>query len=49
MASKDVINVMEFEELAKQKLPKATYDFYATGAEDLWTLRENRRAFQDIR
>lgn len=49
MALKDVVNVSEYEELAKQKLPKAAYDFYATGSDDLWTLRENMRAFQQIR
>uniref|UniRef100_A0A0E0DIK9 Signal recognition particle 14 kDa protein n=1 Tax=Oryza meridionalis TaxID=40149 RepID=A0A0E0DIK9_9ORYZ len=37
-----VTNVCDYEELAKQKLPKMVYDFYAAGVEDQWTLRENR-------
>uniref|UniRef100_A0A0E0KVG0 Signal recognition particle 14 kDa protein n=1 Tax=Oryza punctata TaxID=4537 RepID=A0A0E0KVG0_ORYPU len=43
-----VTNVCEYEELAKQKLPKMVYDFYAAGAEDQWTLRENSEAFSRI-
>uniref|UniRef100_A0A0D3G0K4 (S)-2-hydroxy-acid oxidase n=1 Tax=Oryza barthii TaxID=65489 RepID=A0A0D3G0K4_9ORYZ len=43
-----VTNVCEYEELAKHKLPKMVYDFYATGAEDQWTLRENSEAFSRI-
>lgn len=39
---------MEYEELAKEKLPKMVYDYYASGAEDQWTLRENRNAFSRI-
>ncbi|TVU44725.1 hypothetical protein EJB05_04177 [Eragrostis curvula] len=29
----------------EQKLPKMVYDYYASGAEDEWTLKENREAF----
>lgn len=43
-----VTNVCEYEELAKHKLPKMVYDFYAAGAEDQWTLRENSEAFSRI-
>eukprot|EP01018_Ginkgo_biloba_P027660 Gb_37119 [translate_table: standard] len=35
--------------LAKRVLPKMIYDFYAGGAEDEWTLKENIAAFQRIR
>ena len=42
------INVDDYEALARQKLPKATYDFVAGGAEDEVTLSENRAAFQRI-
>ncbi|MED6219412.1 hypothetical protein PIB30_035628 [Stylosanthes scabra] len=43
-----ITNVNEYEEIAKQKLPKMVYDFYASGAEDQWTLKENRDAFSRI-
>ena len=43
-----ITNVSEFEKLAKEKLPKMVYDYYASGAEDQWTLRENREAFARI-
>ncbi|XP_059303885.1 glycolate oxidase-like [Lycium ferocissimum] len=43
-----VTNVMEYEILAKEKLPKMIYDYYASGAEDEWTLQENRNAFSRI-
>lgn len=41
-------NVSEYEKLAKEKLPKMVYDYYASGAEDQWTLKENRDAFSRI-
>ncbi|KAL6144437.1 hypothetical protein ACLB2K_055130 [Fragaria x ananassa] len=47
MASEPV-NVNEFQELAKQVLPKMYYDFYTGGAEDQFTLRENVEAFRRI-
>ncbi|XP_019070919.1 glycolate oxidase 1 isoform X1 [Solanum lycopersicum] len=43
-----VTNVMEYEILAKKRLPKMIYDYYASGAEDQWTLQENRNAFSKI-
>lgn len=43
-----ITNVSDYEELAKQKLPKMVYDFYAGGAEDQWTLKENKEAFSKI-
>lgn len=43
-----ITNVMEYEEIARKKLPKMVYDYYASGAEDEWTLRENRNAFSRI-
>lgn len=49
MATRDVVNVLELEAIAKQKLPKQAYDYYASGAEDQWTLGENRNAFERIR
>ncbi|CAK9324768.1 unnamed protein product [Citrullus colocynthis] len=47
-ASSEPVNVEEFKELAKLTLPKMYYDFYAGGAEDEHTLRENIQAFQRI-
>ncbi|MCO5562992.1 hypothetical protein L7F22_016628 [Adiantum nelumboides] len=44
-----VVNVSEYEALAKQKLPKMAYDFYASGGEDQWTLHHNTTAFSTIR
>ncbi|XP_058731874.1 glycolate oxidase-like [Vicia villosa] len=43
-----ITNVSEYEAIAKQKLPKMVYDYYASGAEDEWTLKENRNAFSRI-
>ncbi|KAF7851164.1 hypothetical protein BT93_L4391 [Corymbia citriodora subsp. variegata] len=44
----EITNVMEYEEIAKNKLPKMVYDYYVSGAEDQWTLQENRNAFSRI-
>ncbi|CDY25424.1 BnaC09g39390D [Brassica napus] len=43
-----ITNVTEYEAIAKEKLPKMVYDYYASGAEDQWTLQENRNAFARI-
>lgn len=48
MADKET-NVNDFQELARLALPKMYYDFYAGGAEDQYTLKENREAFRRIR
>ena len=42
------VNVKEFQELARQALPKMYYDYFAGGAEDQYTLKENVEAFQRI-
>ncbi|KZV38505.1 glycolate oxidase [Dorcoceras hygrometricum] len=44
----EITNVMEYEALAKEKLPKMVYDYYASGAEDQCSLNENRNAFSKI-
>ncbi|KAF7822528.1 (S)-2-hydroxy-acid oxidase GLO1 isoform X1 [Senna tora] len=44
----EITNVSEYEAIAKQKLPKMVFDYYASGAEDQWTLQENRNAFSRI-
>ncbi len=42
------INLVEFEQRARDLLPKSHFDFFNGGAADEITLRENRRAFDDI-
>ncbi|KAK2968723.1 hypothetical protein RJ640_005910 [Escallonia rubra] len=44
----EVTNITEYQAIAKEKLPKMAYDYYASGAEDQWTLQENRYAFSKI-
>nr|GEW05514.1 peroxisomal (S)-2-hydroxy-acid oxidase GLO1 isoform X1 [Tanacetum cinerariifolium] len=44
----EVTNVTEYQAIAKERLPKMVYDYYASGAEDQWTLEENRNAFARI-
>src|SRR6266850_5682284 len=41
------VNLHEFEDLAKKKLPLAVYDYVAAGAADELTLHANRAAFAD--
>ncbi|XP_052180641.1 peroxisomal (S)-2-hydroxyacid oxidase GLO4 [Diospyros lotus] len=43
--SAEPVNVNEFQELARQALPKMYFDFYNGGAEDQHTLRENLEAY----
>ena len=43
------VNVTEFQELTRQALPKMYYDYYAGGAEDQYTLKENVEAFHRIK
>lgn len=45
----DPVRVADFQALAAIKLPKATYEYIATGSADEITLRENVAAFQRIR
>ncbi|XP_061352778.1 peroxisomal (S)-2-hydroxyacid oxidase GLO4-like [Gastrolobium bilobum] len=42
------VNVSEFQRLAREALPKMYYDFYAGGAEDEFSLKENVEAFRRI-
>ena len=46
MADEAPVNVDEWEALARDRLPHQVYDYYAGGAGDEWTLRENREAFE---
>ena len=43
--SSDLLNLDEYENAARAVLPQAVYDYYAGGADDEVTLRENRAAF----
>lgn len=47
--SREVVNVNEYEILAKDRMPKMAYDYFASGAEDQVTLRDNRDAFSRIK
>jgi 4-hydroxymandelate oxidase len=42
------VNLTDFEERARAVLPKPQFDFFQGGAADEITVRENRRAFDDI-
>jgi len=44
----NITNVTEYEAIAKGKLSKMFYDYFASGAEDKWTLKENKNAFSRI-
>jgi isopentenyl diphosphate isomerase/L-lactate dehydrogenase-like FMN-dependent dehydrogenase len=44
----DLVTVEDFHERARELLPKSVYDYYAGGAGDEWTLRENRAAFERV-
>ena len=44
-----LVNLHEFEDVAKKKIHKLAYDFIAGGVEDELTLRANREALQRIR
>ena len=43
------INVFDFEQATQASLPKMIYDYYAGGAHDEITLRENRAAYDRIK
>ena len=43
------MNIAEYEIFAKEHLPRNAFDYYASGANDMLTLRENRAAFSRLR
>ena len=47
-STKVVVNLADFEELAKKRLPRALFEHAAGGAEDEITLRDNVVAFQRL-
>ncbi|KAL4167205.1 hypothetical protein KRP22_012691 [Phytophthora ramorum] len=42
------LNVLEFEEYAREYLPKSTLDYFASGSDSMETLKENREAFKRL-
>lgn len=44
----EFVNLSDFEKAAARLLPRAAFDYYASGAEDEITLQENRLSFQRI-
>src|SRR5579864_5028447 len=42
------VNIADLRLMAKRRLPKAIFDYVDGGAEDEVTLRENRRAFEEV-
>ena len=44
----EAINLFELETKARELLPQTAYDYYASGANDEITLRENRAAYERI-
>ena len=49
MDKRKFVNIFDFEAAARTKLPKVAYDYYASGASDEITLRENHAAYERIR
>jgi (S)-2-hydroxy-acid oxidase len=43
------VNIAEYERYAKDNLPRNAHGYYASGANDMITLRENREAFSRLR
>src|SRR5437879_12043080 len=48
VASPRVVNNADLRTLARRRLPRVVFDYVDGGAEDEITLRENRRAFEEI-
>jgi isopentenyl diphosphate isomerase/L-lactate dehydrogenase-like FMN-dependent dehydrogenase len=48
LSAKDVLNVLDFEELAHKNIPPAHWGYMASGVDDDATLRANRAGFQKI-
>ena len=43
------VNLAEYEKYAKNTLPRNAHDYYASGSNDMITLRENRNAYSRLR
>ncbi|CAF0874919.1 unnamed protein product [Adineta ricciae] len=44
-----LLNIEDYHQQAKSKLPAMIYDFYSTGSDDQLTLIDNERAFRQIK
>jgi 4-hydroxymandelate oxidase len=44
----DLVNLFDVEAAARERLSRDTFDYFASGAQDEVTLRENRRAFDRV-
>jgi (S)-2-hydroxy-acid oxidase len=44
-AEEDPITIDEFEQIARSKLPKNVFDYYASGADEQKALKRNQTAF----
>ena len=42
------VNIEDLRELARRRVPQIVFNYIGGGAEDEWTLRENRRAFDTV-
>src|SRR6476659_4476946 len=45
---KRVVNIADLRLAARQRLPRAVFDYIDGGADAEWTLRENSRVFDDV-
>ena len=48
-SSRILLNVEDYHQAAKEKLPKMAYDYYRSGADDELTLQENVAAYRRIK
>jgi (S)-2-hydroxy-acid oxidase len=48
-AERSLLNVEDYHQRAKEKLPKMFYDFYSTGSDDQITLNDNQKDFRRIK
>jgi 4-hydroxymandelate oxidase len=47
-SSKKLLNLLDYEEAAQQRLPPQVFGYYSSGADDEVTLRRNRDDFQEF-
>src|ERR1051325_250570 len=49
MPETELVNLFEYEALARERLPANAWDYYSSGANDEITLRENHAAYDRIK
>ena len=49
VAAPRIVNIEDLRRLAKRRLPRVVFDYIDGGADGEITLRENCRAFEDIK